>query len=161
MKKYFLCQNESVQQILFTESENVKKGNEVWTMIAGGFNSVEELHEKCKILPESCKECSHLISTTYNEPHKSEMISRNICLRCNIWTNKLNTLPDPNCFVVNGGVYNVKPNIDGPGGFKGFGGREFRFIKNSVLTISHNVWFNGQVPVHFKDRIKDNATFEK
>ncbi len=163
MKQYFLCAGKHhKQEIVFDEESNIIMGGDEkqWLGRAGGFDTIEKLREVCKVLNEPCIECGGLIPTTYHEPIKSELISRNVCLSCNIWINKLATLPDPNCFIVNGGVYNTRPEFEGPG-FRGFGGSEFKFMKDSVLTVSKNVWFNGYVPDHFKDRIKDNATREK
>jgi hypothetical protein len=43
------------------------------------------------------------------------------------------------------------------GGFRGFGGSKFTFDKNLTIIDSTNVWFGGDIPKHFWDRIPNNA----
>ena len=48
---------------------------------------------------------------------------------------------------------------DSTGPFKGFGGRKFTFqrISDNSIVESCNVWCEGDVPKHFRDRTPDNA----
>lgn len=49
-----------------------------------------------------------------------------------------------------------------PGGYRdglGFGGRRWEFVMTSGLhVVSHNVWYQGVIPVEYADALPDNAT---
>lgn len=84
------------------------------------------------------------------------------CFTCAFWEDK-SLVKDENTFIVNGEHYHSdKPYVDKSiiKGFLGFGGRDF-YLKKEDGTILHanNLWFQGEIPDAFKDKLKDNAVF--
>lgn len=45
--------------------------------------------------------------------------------------------------------------------FVGFGGRRFeiKMLDTGKTTTTNNLWYNGEVPEEFRDRLPDNAEF--
>lgn len=130
-----------------------------------GYDSEAELREGEGILPEPCKHCGEMVSTNYNEETKKRLTDKNLCHSCDFWFAVKETLNEPDRFVVNHIAYRVKPDVPKgrlTSGFIGFGGAEFKFQDtNGTITISHNVWSNGEVPECFYDLIPDNAILIK
>jgi len=44
---------------------------------------------------------------------------------------------------------------------KGYGGRKFiiEFFDERPTITTHNLWHQGEIPPHFRDRLQDEANF--
>lgn len=164
-KKWFLCQNFHGYQELIHTDEYPKVGGlrGEWSSCTSGYNTKEDLFKARKILPNRCVECGNLVETCYQEPE--QMIERNMCFSCNLWTNRIQSANRSNVMIVEGCMYTLGSGDTDAAGFKGFGGAEFEFRRLTTLsnaTIkSKNVWFGGEIPNRFKERIPDNAIIIK
>jgi hypothetical protein len=58
-------------------------------------------------------------------------------------------------------LYTVQPTPtrDYPRGWKGFGGRhwKFRLLSSGQIVDTENLWFHGVIPTDYRDRLVDNA----
>ena len=126
-----------------------------------GYESEEELKIGEGILEKVCTICGSMINTSYIEPVKSELISKNVCFNCNYWLGIEKDLTNPNRFIVNGEAYFMTPDAVPGTSFVGFGGSKFNIqrLDSEEIIVSHNLWCNGTVPDHFKERIPNNAKF--
>jgi hypothetical protein len=104
-----------------------------------------------------------LIKSNYVEETKKEIITSNMCFRCNFWTKRSNELliTEKTILIVENNWYTVLPDAPKNAYFKGCGGREiiFQILKDKKIIISKNVWDGGEIPVHFRNLIPNNAIF--
>lgn len=65
---------------------------------------------------------------------------------------------DPKKCVIDGHYYSVgDPSMRGA---RGFGGRQFHIARNDgTLIETTNLWYGGQIPAHWLERIPNNAEF--
>lgn len=105
--------------------------------------------------PGRCHECNGWIETGYSF---ESMERHGACFDCSFWLDYVATVDDSTHVIVNG-YHHVACN-ELTGGMRGFGGRRFaiRFNDGREL-VSTNLWEQGQVPEHFRDRLPDNAVF--
>lgn len=83
---------------------------------------------------------------------KTTMDKHRVCFSCAFWINRTK---DKNPIVIDGVRYAL-----GSGSAGGMGGRKFTIkMNNGKIIETHDLWCRGDVPEHFKDRIKDNAEF--
>jgi hypothetical protein len=109
-----------------------------------------------------CLECGLPEDGNYCEPSKTELREKQLCFNCNFWTHLLKDNP-AEVVVVGTNRYTIGPVLpEGYRGFKGFDGAkvEIKFFGGREVTTC-NLWHNGEVPVHFRDRIKPNAEFTR
>lgn len=120
------------------------------------YETLEELIEKEQVI--TCSVCGCQDGTHY--VHGEKLRANKTCINCDFWLNDV----DPNKTLrVNGGCYQIgpEPNLKAKPRFGlGFGGSKFEFrTLTGEVIVSHNVWFGGRVPEHFKSRLPDNAAF--
>lgn len=112
-----------------------------------------------------CKECGlskeELAPVNLNGRLYKSFVSNaanNICQGCYYWLR----LYESNCInnkhvIINNNCYYLGDEISYE---KGFGGKKFIIgFMDGRLIETTNLWHNGIVPMHFRDRIKDNAKF--
>lgn len=104
----------------------------------------------------NCVECKKEIKFTYMDFMNEQMKSRQMCFNCNFWTDYMGRT---DTIRIDGMHYVIAP--DTTSGMKGYGGHEFkikRFDTEGVI-VTHNLWHQGDIPAHFRDRLPDNAEF--
>ena len=162
--KYWLCSNLVETEIIsgVIEPLMVSYGGK-WSSLSHGYDNEAQLRKEQCVLDKPCTICGQMVAAHYVEEVKKEIIEKNICFSCNIWTATIrahnNKSYHESSPIVNGTHYHISPDVTGAG-FKGFGGSEFdvRFF-DGRRTITHNMWCQGDVPKHFKDQLPDNAKF--
>jgi hypothetical protein len=101
----------------------------------------------------------------YGSATQGRLDRKEICFGCDFWIEKVlwKTEGDPKAVIVNGRHYYIGEEQEkGYGGFRGFGGSEFKIkFNDGRRVVSHNLWCQGDVPAHFRDVLTDNAVFEK
>lgn len=109
----------------------------------------------------NCKECGDVLYDQWIEDVKQRVLTEKLCHGCLFWSDYAKTSSDPAHLVVNGYHYVISP--DQPNGYRGFvghGGAEFLIkFSDGREVVSRNLWAQGQVPQHFRDRLPDNAEF--
>jgi len=107
-----------------------------------------------------CIECRAPVLPEYMEPIKSEMIAQQVCFSCHFWRKRVAEFSDATA-IVDGQHYRIAP--DRPranGGFLGFGGSRFEIaFTDGRRVVTRNLWTQGTVPPHFRERLPDNARF--
>lgn len=115
-----------------------------------------------------CCECGKIEKARYMEPTRTEMVKQKLCFNCHFWLEKVQwakngdiTDDENHCIRVGGAHFVANELITGrlPRFGVGFGGTLFRFFMKDGRTIeSNNVWSQGTIPEHFRDRLPDNCT---
>jgi hypothetical protein len=132
-------------------------------MDKGHLSSRREYHKtydelKASLHDKPCVECGGVITLGWLAPIPDRLRERCICHGCDLWTGKAEE-QGPHVVVVRGTRYTISPDIPG-NRFAGFGGSRFEIeFLDGRTVVSHNLWFNGEVPAHFRKRIPDNARF--
>lgn len=105
-----------------------------------------------------CVECDEPLRDAWMEPTKACVLETKTCFNCLFWLDKVRDAGDTRSVRVSGQHYFIRP--DSKGGFLGHGGAEFciRFHSGRVV-VSHNLWSQGHIPEHFRERLPDNAEF--
>jgi hypothetical protein len=85
-----------------------------------------------------------------------QLIKKQMCFVCNIWDerSKMSDRDRKNIVIADGRWYTISEDHVGE---PGFSGAEFKFQVGNDVIASRNVWFGGDIPAHFRDKIKDNA----
>ena len=107
----------------------------------------------------TCSICGVKARATYMEPDRSRMIENKMCFKCDFWQAylKMRERNNPNAVVVDGVHYYIER---GNTFDKGFGGAEVRIkFHDSREVTTTNLWYQGAIPDHFRDRLTDNAVF--
>lgn len=141
---------------LIEELEKLPKWG-TFNSISRGYNSREELIEGEGIPDFPCSECGKQFRTNFYQ--KDELLARKVCFSCNFWLEYVDKKDDKNIFRIDGAHYAKGSETNDKDIFKGFGGREFWIEKDGELIKTTNLWFQGDIPAHFKDRLPDNDKF--
>jgi hypothetical protein len=92
-------------------------------------------------------------------PEGQIIIRDRVCFECAFWTNKIEN-PLPNRAIIEGKHYTVNAGTAHKGPFLGFGGRRVKVRYFDGYDVeSNNIWHQGEIPEHFKDRLPNNAEF--
>ena len=108
-----------------------------------------------------CKLCG-AEESPYEYINANEMYERQLCFECNFWTNIIEQDKQRKKYtwaIINGAHYMLEPHTDSY--FKGFGGAKTRitFFDGTVKECD-NLWCQGDISKHFRDKMPDNATIE-
>jgi hypothetical protein len=101
-----------------------------------------------------CNECGTVgYSTGYMDGStKRTMDEQGVCFNCAFWINQSNRKDQ---VVIDGLMYWI-----GKGGGGGMAGRSFDIqMDDGRLIETNDLWHQGTIPYHFKERMPDNATF--
>lgn len=103
-----------------------------------------------------CRECGHRINLNYIEDERRHLIEKGVCFRCHHWMRFVN---NRNSIVIDGKHY-IAGTQRKPDQWNGFGGTWFHIRMNDGAEIhTCDLWFQGEIPEHFRERIPNNATF--
>ena len=161
---YFIGSDKQGTRILNDEIDDVRMYSQggTFTSMSRGYKTLKVMKADRGVLGEPCVECGCVVETSYREPVRSELIKGNICHNCHFWMEKVQWEIDKNPNVVRvDGWHNLITPDDPSAPFQGYGGREFVIKFNDGReVISHNLWHQGTIPDHFRDRLPDNAIFK-
>jgi hypothetical protein len=114
-----------------------------------------------------CKICRKELEFNFDEETLEKMRKTRLCFGCTFWEEKvaLRKINDPNAVVIKGKHYYMgKEEKQSEYELRGFGGQEFNFRflsgkqKGKIIKTT-NLWYNGEIPEQFKDKLTDNAKF--
>jgi hypothetical protein len=72
----------------------------------------------------------------------------------------MDQMDQPGGLVIGGKHYRLGSEYEGSGAFKGHGGARFVIeTADGTRVVTTNLWYQGEVPEHFRDRLPDNARF--
>lgn len=124
------------------------------SMSGGRYATEAECREGEGIPDEPCSECGSPYSTNYVEPVKQMLLAAGICHSCDHFRRLIGR---KHALRIAGVHWMGKPGDKGDG----CGGRTFnvRMLETGEEFQTSNLWCQGNIPAHFKDRLPDNAEF--
>jgi hypothetical protein len=109
--------------------------------------------------------CNHTCTNcgkheTGNWTHSDELIAAQLCFGCNFWTEHEKEKDSPSTVRIDGTHYHIGKETSSYRACRGFGGRHFRIqFHDGRIVETTNLWCQGDIPKHFRDRLPDNAIF--
>lgn len=96
----------------------------------------------------------------WNDGTQARMDAQGVCLTCLFWRDRV-AEHGPKVAIVDGERFSISPDMPrGYQGFIGHGGAEFRIrFHDGRNVVTRNLWAQGRVPDHFRDRLPNNAVF--
>lgn len=96
----------------------------------------------------------------YKSAYRDIMKEHHICFNCAFWQDRIDTPPYSH-EVIGGKYYIVNPSVRRPiNRIKGGRGMEYYIRRNDgTLIKTNNLWFQGEIPKQFRDRLPDTARF--
>ena len=111
-----------------------------------------------------CVECGKKKHVDFESKTQERLISNSTCFNCDYWRDYGNKKDDPSSVRVNGNHYWIAAVGFGRGrdDWKGFGGQRFviEFFDGRRVETD-DLWSQGDIPPHFRERLPDNARFGK
>lgn len=107
-----------------------------------------------------CLECGIGV-VTRDSSDGPEMQERQLCFSCLFWHHRLEEQGKPEVFIARGHRYSIGPEepktllaIRGCAGAR----QRIRFFDGREVETT-NLWHQGEIPAHFRERLPDNAEF--
>lgn len=115
-----------------------------------------------KVLIEKCKECGKREDGNWADSEAKKLERHQLCFNCNFWREKVWIKDRLGIARIDGSHYTIgKEEKSHPSEFRGFGGSKFVIVFNDGRRVkTTNLWHQGSIPEHFKERLPDNAKFE-
>jgi hypothetical protein len=109
----------------------------------------------------NCKECDSIVTLIYSKLTNEKMEEKQLCFSCNFWQEFVEyDRPEPR-YIIEGEHYIVLPE-EPRTSLRGYGGKKFTIeTDNGSILFTTNLWHQGTVPEHFRDRLPNNAKFIK
>lgn len=106
----------------------------------------------------TCTLCGKTDTNGYSGETGELMTKHQICFGCAFWTEKAALAHTRESVRVKGNLYFIED--ENSKCERGFGGQyhKIKFTSGRVVE-STNLWYNGEVPEHFKSVLSDNAEF--
>lgn len=156
-KIYYIEYNDERPTIITTDSAVHKELQS--TRNFSTIHKFDDIYDFLENTRPCCKSCGKHHYVGFVDDVRVEMLDKGFCHSCNGWDNRISKQHDENVIIANHRYYTIYP--DQNGGFRGYGGAEFKFQRDDKLIVSHNVWSGGEVPQHMWDVLPDNATLIK
>lgn len=136
-----------------------------WTAAHDMARLVDTLHKYADV---KCRECG-IVEDTSRTAGGLALKARGLCFDCNFWTEKVewaeagDLAGTRKVARVKGRHYVISPDQSDLNS-AGMGGRGFqvRFTAGphaDAEVTTRNLWFQGEIPDHFRERLPDNAEF--
>ena len=109
-----------------------------------------------------CSYCGEHDELRWVEHVRQELIARQACHGCGFWLShaERNEAGDADRYVLTSGYEHYMIGLEDGGMFRGFGGHRFAVYwidDNRETTFTSNLWSQGVVPEHLRDRFTVNA----
>lgn len=89
----------------------------------------------------------------------ANLVKKSLCFQCDHWDDLLARKDDPGTVRIDGVHYMIGKEGGNPN-WAGFGGHEFKIrFDDGREVVTHNLWCQGHIAEHFKQRMRDNAVF--
>lgn len=115
-----------------------------------------------KILIKRCKECGKTENGDWMDSTARKLLKHKLCFKCNFWREKIAIKDRLNVARIDGNHYTIEREEKlFLSEFRGFGGRKSVILFDDGRRVeTTNLWHQGRIPEHFKERLPDNASFE-
>lgn len=119
------------------------------------LNSTKTTYSDAK--PYHCKICKKLAKTNYYG--NKRMVDKKLCFTCNFWDKYCESDKIKKSIRIDG-VHYMLGDKKKPNKWNGFGGRKFKIkMNNGTIIDTCDLWYQGEIPSHFRDKLTDNAIF--
>lgn len=110
----------------------------------------------------TCAECGAREQGSWFDDIAKKLAERKLCHGCDHWTSLAKIAARADVARIEGTHYMIdKENAD-PRAFRGFAGQRFKIkFADGREVETTNLWCQGSIPDHFRDRLPDNANFVK
>lgn len=108
-----------------------------------------------------CKICSKKIELCYIAERNAQLVTHQMCFKCNFWRNLHENRDDASVVVSeNNMIKHYHIGLASVRRMRGFGGQKFciRFFDGRMVSTK-NLWHQGTVPVIWYDKFQPNAEF--
>lgn len=110
-------------------------------------------------LPEPCVECGGEIKLHFPEELNDKLTVNKVCFNCNFWHEFVEKKDHPKFARIKGQHWCANDKNSGSP-WNGMGGRTFIIKWNDGrIKETNDLWHQGTIPVHFLERLPDNAEF--
>jgi hypothetical protein len=127
----------------------------LWDLLDSGLGFLEGAFH--------CRDCGAVERNRWLEHVRAHLLSVRLCHDCNYWQERLDGLAGGRVAIIDARAYFI--DEDKPAGYQGFlgfgGSRHDIAFKDGRTVTTKNLWFNGDVPEHWRARLPDNARFVK
>lgn len=125
------------------------------------YESKEELILGEKIQPNPCVECGNIFGASWDKITNERIISAGVCFTCDFWRGYAAKTGDAKSIRINNEHYWLGKATK-PGDANGYGGSWFTIKRDTGEEIKTcDLWHQGTIPEHFRQRIPNNAKFVK
>lgn len=107
-------------------------------------------------------DCGTVCHAAYHRVVVDELVTFELCFKCNFWRKLIDSKDEPNHFVIDGHHYIALPRQDSRSSrLLGYSGREFviRRLDSDELIDTNNLWHQGEIPERFRNQLPDTAEF--
>ena len=106
----------------------------------------------------TCCECGSQEELTWDQDLNARFLKLKLCFTCNHWQDRI-THYGPASVIIDGEHYMIgSEDDDYPS--RGHGGQRFRIKFNDGReVVTTNLWHQGKIPEHYRDRLPDNAVW--
>lgn len=115
------------------------------------------------LLGPRCVECGDPALASWRwDSRRPQMEPQGVCATCYFWREKV-AEHGPNVAIIGGERFTIAPDMPkNYQGFVGHGGAEFHIqFHDGRRVVSRNLWAQGRVPDHFRERLPNNAVFAR
>ena len=109
-----------------------------------------------------CVECGGVRYVDFVATMKARLLESGLCSTCDHWTMLHAKREDPRVAVIEGQHYMIERDLSPrtPRHCAGFGGSKHTIRFNDGReVVTHNLWAQGTIPDHFRERLPDTAIF--
>ena len=136
---------------------------ELWTVDGEGrylwneaIRAVDAKHSEPPPQRLQCEECREYDLLRWEPRTRATLIVSGLCFTCEHWMRLAQGQGRPKVAIINGKHYMIGP--EDASGMRGFGGQRFRILfKDGRSVTTTNLWHQGEIPEHFRERMPDNA----
>ena len=172
MSEIYLTTDETGRAFLQQDGENGARTS--WNFGADPVESLRAAEAKLAEINANgpCVECGGQRVLDFETSCRTRLIEQGVCFSCLFWRDKVNCdlaslrgkFSEHDRVVVDGRHFLITPD-DTRHRDKwhcGHGGAEFIVqFNDGRRVVTHNLWSQGRIPAHFRERLPDNATFVK
>lgn len=108
-----------------------------------------------------CRDCGAIERNQYYDEVKAKLLGRRLCHNCDYWQDRVDAMAGGTFAIIDSRAYHITPDApEGYQGFIGFGGAHHEIeFNDGRRVVTKNLWFNGDVPSHWRSRLPNNARF--
>lgn len=110
----------------------------------------------------TCTECGAQERGNWFDDIAKKLAEQKRCHSCDFWLGHVRDAAKPEVARIDGTHYRIGKENANPDGFRGFAGQRFKIKFSDGREVeTTNLWCQGAIPERFRNRLPDNAQFER